>query len=602
MTLAEITATLSEVPVLLKLGLALRARPESYTDCIAARLERTAAKFPDRSAIVFEGREVNWGELNALSNRFVQAFKSSGLSRGDSVSLMMENRIEFVAVIFALNKMGITAGLMNTNLSGQPLAHCMAITQAKYCVFGEECKQAIEQVRLTGSPPEIAQYLFVPDSKDDECPDWASDMSPILVGDDVGNPPDTARNTHGDIALYVFTSGTTGLPKAALVSNGKVLKGATVSAIAGLRCTPQDRIYICLPLYHATALYSGLGGSVLTGASVFLRRRFSSSHFLAETREYNTTHFVYVGELCRYLLNTEQASDDGQNPLKTVLGNGLRPDVWQEFKARFGIDRVSEFYGASEGNIAFMNFLNKERTVGMSPVTVALITYDVANDEIVRDSKGLCSRVNKGDAGLLIGKISDRTPFEGYTSKEDSEKKILRDVFEDGDAWFNTGDLMKTVPVGFSLGIPHYQFVDRVGDTFRWKAENVSTNQVGDIINHHPQIEMCNVYGVEVPGTDGRAGMAALLLSPEGGQLDIESLSQHIVSSLPSYARPVFLRILPAMDMTGTFKLVKGKLRDESYDPEKVTDSLYVMKPGSRSYEVLSLEFARQIFAGNGGF
>ncbi|MFU8815739.1 MAG: AMP-binding protein, partial [Pseudomonadales bacterium] len=339
-----------------------------------------------------------------------------------------------------------------------------------------------------------------------------------------------------------------------------------------------------------------------SGASMFIRRKFSASNFLSEVREHQTNCFIYIGELCRYLLNTPAAPDDHKNPLSRMMGNGLRPDVWMEFKQRFGIKRITEFYGASEGNVAFANLLNKDCTVGMTSVRHALVQYDVLNDEIIRTAEGRCIEVQPGEPGLLLGHINEEAVFEGYTNPEATENKIVRNAFEDGDAWFNSGDLMKQVEAGFTLGYPHYQFVDRVGDTFRWKGENVSTNEVGEIINRFPQVRISNVYGVTVPGADGRAGMAALALEPGVEQLDLESFSEHVANRLPSYARPVFLRIEPEIDVTGTFKMVKGALREEGYDPDKVSDPLYVMKPGSSVYEPLDREYAALIARGEAGF
>ena len=416
------------------------------------------------------------------------------------------------------------------------------------------------------------------------------------------NPPETGRMTLGDTALYIFTSGTTGLPKAAVLSNRRYLLTAALSWKAGLRCDVHDCIYLCLPLYHGTGLFLGVGAAFCTGATMFIRRRFSASNFLSEVREHGATCFIYIGELCRYLLNTPPQANDNRNPLKTMMGNGLRPDVWHEFKNRFGVSRVSEFYGSSEGNVGFLNFLNKDCTVGGTTLPIALVKYDVDADEIVRDSKGHCIKVAPGEPGLLLGKITPMTAFEGYTSKEATEKKILRGAFRRGDAWFNTGDLMKRVDVGFAMGIPHYQFVDRVGDTFRWKSENVSTNEVGEVINGHPQVAFCNVYGVEIPKTDGRAGMAALALVEGVENLDLASFSAHVCSQLPAYARPVFLRIQRELDTTGTFKLVKGELRNQAYDLQQISDPLYVMKPGASTYEALDDTFASAIRAGEAGY
>jgi citronellyl-CoA synthetase len=371
---------------------------------------------------------------------------------------------------------------------------------------------------------------------------------------------------------------------------------------AGLKCSEKDRIYVCLPLYHGTGLMIGVGAAFSSGASVFLRRKFSASNFLDEARRYETNCFVYIGELCRYLLSTPAKPDDADNPLTRCIGNGLRPDIWHAFKQRFGLKRITEFYGASEGNVAFANVLNKDCTVGMTSARVALVRYDVAADEIVRDPGGHCIEVAPGEAGLLVGEINDEAVFEGYTSREATDSKILRNVFQDGDAWFNSGDLMRTVDVGFSLGFDHYQFVDRVGDTFRWKSENVSTNEVGEILNGFPQVRMCNVYGVAIPGADGRAGMAAITLDESEHTLNLEALSRYVNEHLPPYARPVFLRIEPDVDVTGTYKLVKSKLKEEGYDLDRVSDPLFVMKPGTSSYEPLSRDYADVIARGEAGY
>ena len=311
---------------------------------------------------------------------------------------------------------------------------------------------------------------------------------------------------------------------------------------------------------------------------------------------------VYIGELCRYLTNTPARPDDAKNPLRNVIGNGLRPDIWMDFKHRFGIKRISEFYGASEGNVSFANLLNKDRTVGMTANEIVLVRYDTDADEIVRDANGRCIPVSSGEAGLLLGKINETAVFEGYTNAEATEQKVLRNALEEGDAWFNTGDLIREIDVGYALGYPHYQFVDRVGDTFRWKSENVSTTEVGEIINGHPRVQLCNVYGVAVPNADGRAGMAALTLAQGAGTLDMDDFSAYVNRELPAYARPVFLRIQSEIDLTGTFKMVKGELKREGYNLDAVADPLYVMKPASATYESLDAEFSAKIAAGEAGY
>jgi citronellyl-CoA synthetase len=602
MSLRDVVATLAEAPTLLQIVKEVKPRPNSACDCFAARVERTAARFPDHTAVMFEGRALTWHELNAQANRYAAALQARGLVRGDAVSLMMENRIEFLSTLIALNKLGVIAALINTNLTGKPLMHCINITRSRMCIFGEERLAEIDQVRSEPDMEDIESWLFVSDANMQSCPDWARNLDEDAAGQTSANPPQTNRNTLADVALYVYTSGTTGFPKASVISNRRYLLSSILSYKGGLKCKEHDCIYLCLPLYHGTGLFLGVGAAFSTGASMFIRRKFSGSQFLSEVRASGATCFIYIGELCRYLLNTPRRPDDHLSPLTTMMGNGLRPDVWHEFKSRFGIQRIAEFYGSSEGNVAFVNMLNKDCTVGTTSIPMALVKYDVDADEIARDENGHVIKVAAGEPGLLLGKITAQTVFEGYTSAADTEKKILRNVFQQGDAWFNTGDLMKTVDVGFSLGLPHYQFVDRVGDTFRWKSENVSTNEVGEIINSHPQIDFCNVYGVEIPKADGRAGMAALVLAAGVDTLDLNSFSAYVNDHLPAYARPVFLRIQRELDTTGTFKMVKGELRKQGYDLDQISDPVYVLKPRSDTYERLDREFAAVLRAGDAGY
>ncbi|MFU8765185.1 MAG: long-chain-acyl-CoA synthetase [Haliea sp.] len=597
----DLLRTLREVPALLKAKKLLTPRPDDTSDCLGARVAQNAARLPRHSAFVCEGREMNWSQFNAEANRYAAVFKARGLRRGDVVSVLMENRIEFMVVIIALNKLGVIASLINTNLTHRPLVHCVGTANSSKFVFGEERLEAVAEVRTELALQE-GDYLFVPDAGIVPCPEWAVDIAAEAATASSENPVETATVTLGDTAFYIFTSGTTGLPKAALLSNRRYLMTAGVVQVSGLQISENDRLYLCLPLYHGTGLMVGAGAAFLAGASMFIRRKFSASQFLPEVREYRTTAFVYIGELCRYLLHVPAMPDDADSPLRAVVGNGLRPDIWHPFKDRFGLQRVIEFYGSSEGNIGFVNLLNKDCTVGSSALPTALVQYDVDRDEVVRDGAGRCVRVSAGAPGLLLGKITAQTRFEGYTSSEATEKKILRDVFEAGDAWFNSGDLMRTVDVGFALGLPHYQFVDRIGDTFRWKGENVSTNEVGEILNQHPQVALSNVFGVEVPGTDGRAGMAALRLVEGVESLDLASFSAHVQAELPAYARPLFLRIQSELDTTGTFKLLKGDLRKQGFDPQQVADVLCVLKPGSDIYEPLDQQFHARIVAGEAGY
>ena len=610
MGLRDVASALADVPTLLALKRGLAPRPLEERDCLAAAVERNAVRLGGQTAIVCAApngstSSVTWAEFNALANRYAAALKDAGLERGDVVSVMMENRIEFLALLMGANKLGVTAGLINTNLRQRPLSHCITVTASKKCIFGAEVQDAIQEVKGDLELREGEDYYVLPDAGNSAAPEpanWAIDAEAASAELPQTNPPDTAETTLGETAMYIFTSGTTGLPKAAILSNRRYLASAQLAGTAGLRCTPEDRLYICLPLYHGTGLMIGAGAAFATGASMFVRRRFSASAFLDEVRQHRCTCFIYVGELCRYLDNTPTRPDDHDSPLATMMGNGLRPDVWLRFKKRFGIKRITEFYGASEGNVAFANLLNKDCTIGMTASKVALVRYDVDADEIVRDEAGRCIEVAKGDPGLLLGHINPHAAFEGYTDQAATEKKIVHDAFEAGDAWFNTGDLIREIDVGYALGYAHYQFVDRTGDTFRWKSENVSTNEVGDILSGFPGIELCNVYGVTVPGADGRAGMAAVSLQEGAGELDLTAFAEHVQRELPPFARPVFLRLQSAMTLTGTYKMVKSDLMRQGYDIDAVDDAVFVMKPGSTAYEPLDAEYLATIRAGEAGF
>jgi citronellyl-CoA synthetase len=602
MGVREYFSTLKEFVGLLRNRRYLAPRPADTLDSVGLKLEETAAKFGDRTMLLFEGRQITWKEFNALANQFAHALKARGIGHGDIVSLMMENRIEFLAALIAIAKLGAVTSLINTNLRGRPLTHCVSVTQSKAWVFGEELIDAVAGVKADLTLQEGNGFLFVADAGKTRAPNWAVDLGAEADGAPTSNLPETQRIKLGDNATFLFTSGTTGLPKAAVVSHRRFLTTGLTTWRLGLKSNENDRLYICLPLYHGTGLMVGFCSALWSGSSMFVRRKFSASNFLKETREYGTTCFVYIGELCRYLVNQPVKADDADNPLERIVGNGLRPDIWLDFKKRYGIKRITEFYGASEGNVAFMNLLNKDRTIGMTASKIALVRYDVDADEIIRDPIGRCVPVAEGEPGLLLAEINETQVFEGYTNAEATQKKIVHGVLQDGDAWFNSGDLIRQVHVGFTVGQKHYQFVDRVGDTFRWRSENVSTNEVGEIINQHPQVQFCNVYGVSIPNADGRAGMAAITLKSGLKQLDVADFSAYVARELPSYARPVFVRIQPEMEVTGTFKLMKGDLRREGYDLATVNEPLYVMKPGHPTYEPLDQQFLSRIRAGMAGY
>ncbi len=602
MGLIDTLTTLTKVPMLLKVKKELALRPLETLDCLAARVEDLASRFPTNTAIIFEGTTLTWQQLNAQANQYAHALAANGIGRGDTVSVLMENRSEFLVTLLALNKLGAVGALINTNLRGRPLVHCVTVANSKMFVFGGELSAALEEAKSELSLEEGRDYLYVKDAANPtSTPNWALDIDELTDGQSEENPASTKENKLGDNSLFIYTSGTTGMPKAAVLSNRRHLVSSSMAAKAGFMCDETDVIYVCLPLYHGTGLMLGVGAALTTGAALVIRRKFSASNFLPDVRKHNVTCMIYIGELCRYLMNTEAKPDDANTTLTNVMGNGLRPDIWLDFKKRFGLKRICEFYGASEGNVSFVNLLNKDLTVGMTSQDVALVKYDVDEDKVVNGNDGYAQTADVGEPGLLLGKITENTAFEGYTDPEATESKVMRNVLAEGDAWFNSGDLLKEVDVGYTLGYAHYQFVDRIGDTFRWKSENVSTNEVGEIINGHPAVKICNVYGVEVPGADGRAGMAALTLEADA-TFDPDEFGSFIEAQLPPFARPVFVRVQGDIEVTGTFKLLKTELKKTGYNPNATDDPLYVMKPRASKYELLDAAYYQTLSEGKAGY
>jgi citronellyl-CoA synthetase len=580
----------------------LAVKPPSVEEPIslASILEATVSEHSDRNMIIFEGRELSWDEFNALTNQCAHALFARGISRGDAVAVIMENRIEFLTTVFALQKIGAIAGLINNSLAGPQLQHCIQVAGSKMCLVGEEVYDNFAAIRPQLGLADSA-ILWVADGSEGVCPEGSENFLSNVAEYPTTNLPDTATILAGDTALYIFTSGTTGMPKAAKITHRRWISGGYPAGKVGLLAKPTDRFYLCLPLFHGTGFICGLGAILYSGASMFLRRKFSASEFWLDAQQYQTTCFIYVGELCRYLLAQPVCDAEMNNPLERVFGNGLRPDIWLQFKGRFAIDRVCEFYGSSEGNVGFVNALNKDKTMGMTASTVILVQYDVDSDEIVRDAQGKMIQVKKGTPGLLLGEIDERFKFDGYTNSEASEAKILRDVIKPGDAWFNTGDLVMQIDVGFAMGLKHYQFVDRVGDTFRWRSENVSTNEVGEILNANVQVELANVFGVDVPAAEGKAGMVSLSLKA-GRVFDVEEFSAYVRQHLPSFAQPVFVRIQSEASTTGTFKLVKAELRKQAYHLPEVSEDIYVMPPRGDAYQRLDEAYYQTILAGTAGF
>ena len=561
----------------------------------------TVQKYGEKDFLYFGDEVWTYTQTNKAANILASKLLNEGIEHGDRVVLFMENRPNFVVSLLAINKLGAIGVLINTSLTGSPLVHCINTSDSKKCIFGDELSNSLEGVLDKINITQSSDLLWVEDTNSNNCPEWASNIKDGLDQSKSSNLDETNKVVAGDTAFYIFTSGTTGVPKAALFPNVKVVAGSTNITMAGYRLTSEDCMYNCLPLYHSTGLILGLSACIQVGASTFIKRKFSASSFWRETQKFNTTAFVYVGELCRYLSFQDPCEEEKDNPISKMVGNGLRPDLWDTFRNRFNVERICEIYGASEANGMFMNLLNKDQTIGMTNIDIKLFEYDVAEDKLIMDENGKYIEIKDHSPGLALMRIGPNAIYNGYTDAQASEKKIIRDVVEDGDRWFDTGDLLKTMDVGFALGRQHYQFVDRVGDTFRWKSENVSTNEVGEILNSFEQVNMANVYGVKVAHSEGRAGMVAFNCNPN--TFDWSAFSSFVDEKLPLYARPVFVRIIEELETTGTFKLKKGHLRDEAYHLDKVNDDLvFVREPKSDCYTRLTGENYEKINNGTISF
>ncbi len=545
--------------------------PDS-ANLICDDLQEAVDKWRDRTAMTFEGRTLSYAELDAIANRFAHWGKGLNLRRGQTVALFMPNRLEYFAVWYGLSKIGVVTALINNQLSGQALAHCLNISGAAQVVVDAETSPVFEAARTLLEKP-MQQWILGPAHGEQR------DLVQALKSCSQLPPDRSVREdvrAH-DTALYIFTSGTTGLPKAARITHVRAqlymrgFAGATGSKAS-------DRIYVALPLYHATGGLCALGAAFLNGGSVFLRKKFSATHFWREAIEEGCTMFVYIGELCRYLVNQPPSDAETGHKIRMAFGNGLRPDIWPTMKQRFRIPEILEFYGSTEGNVSMFNFDGREGAIGRAPrwlrkrFNVRLVQFDVETETPVRGIGGLCVEARPGQIGECIGQIGGdaRSEYTGYVDKAASEKKVLHDVFEKGDRWFATGDLMKTDADGY------FYFVDRIGDTFRWKGENVSTNEVAERLQGCRGVLEALVYGVAVAGAEGKAGMAGLVVGPD---FDITTFGEHVAQDIPAYAQPVFVRTLPQIDTTGTFKARKMDLVADGFDPGKIKGPLFFHDP-----------------------
>ncbi|XP_047361366.1 long-chain fatty acid transport protein 4 isoform X1 [Vespa velutina] len=569
---------------------------ERKNKSVADIFRQHVARHPNKTCIIFEDQEWTFQQIEDFSNKVATTFKNHGYKKGDVVALLMENRPDFVGIWLGLSKIGIITSLININLRKSSLLHSIDIAKCQALIYSSDFVEVIADIASTLNA-NIALYKYGNETTPESTQHLkAKNLTNILSEVSTVSPIPQDKSCYHDNLLYIYTSGTTGLPKAAVITNSRFIFIASgINIIAKMRSS--DILYTPLPLYHTAGGIMSIGQALLHGNTTVIRKKFSASAYFNDCVKYKCTIAQYIGEMCRYILAVPVKSEDKQHNLRMIFGNGLRPQIWHQFIARFNIPQVIEFYGATEGNA---NIVNIDNTVGAIGFISRIITsiYPIsiikvnAEGEPIRNAKGLCQVCGPNEPGVFIGKIISNNPtraFLGYVDKKASDRKIVRDVFTKGDSAFISGDILVADELGYLY------FKDRTGDTFRWKGENVSTSEVEAIISNFINYKDCIIYGVEVHGAEGRAGMAAIC--DETNTLNLKQLSSDIKDQLPFYARPQFLRILSKVDLTSTFKLKKRDLQEEGFDPKRIQDKLYYFDP-KLGYQVLTKEIFDEIQGG----
>lgn len=559
-------------------------------------------KHPNKACFLFEDETWTFQQVEEYSLRVSAVLKGKGVKRGDTVAVMIGNCPEMPSIWLGATRLGAVCPLINTNQTGNTLLHSINIAKCDVVIYSDEFQTAFQDISKELSPS-LKLFKFVrrplntsPDAvkvveSDDDFTAMLENTAPFAW------TPSDSDGFNGKL-LYIYTSGTTGLPKAAVISSSRmVFMASGVHYLGSLR--PSDVIYCPMPLYHSAGGCITMGQAFIFGCTIALRTKFSASRYFPDCIKYNATAAHYIGEMCRYVLTTPPSPTDTQHKVRTVYGNGMRPAIWTDFVKRFNIKKVVEFYGATEGNANIVNINNKTGAIGFvsriipAVYPIAILKVDPDSGEPIRDDRGLCQLAKPNEPGVFIGKINPNNPsraFLGYVDKAASDKKIVRDVFNYGDSAFISGDILTADELGYLY------FMDRTGDTFRWRGENVSTTEVESAISRVADQRDAVVYGVEIPNTDGRAGMCGIVDPQE--TLDLDKLAKDIAKDLPKYARPVFIRIMASVDMTGTFKMRKVDLQKEGYNPSLVKDKLYYADPKTGKYLPLGNEEYEKIMSG----
>jgi len=542
---------------------------------VADYLTLHAKNTPDK--IAYQSADTNekltYKEANELANKVANYFYELGYRKGDVVALVMENRVEYLPIWLGLSKLGVITALINTNLRGDSLQHCIDIAGCKSVIYSKMFHEAIDAINTT----KVEVFSW------EEVNENIKSLVNLLKTSSTTEPFRQEISVL-DKMIYIYTSGTTGLPKPAIIRGSRFgFMGIGIAYLSGIQA--DDILYNTLPLYHSNGGCGMAGACLFMGCTLISKQKFSASKFFEDCCKYDCTIFNYIGETCRYLLAQPSRDSDKQHKIRFCTGNGLRGSIWKEFQSRFNLSAVKEFYGATEGNASMMNCTGYPGAVGYMPpfltfaIPTKIIRVDKETGEIIRGPDGLAIDSKPGEPGELVSMIKNQATkqFDGYVNKEATKKKIAYDIFSKGDSAFISGDIFTRDEYGY-----HY-FQDRTGDTFRWKGENVSTNEVEGVISKSVKLNDVCVYGVEVNGIEGKAGMACIV-DPQR-HLNIDELYSEISKTLPPYARPVFIRLSDEIAQTGTHKFQKTSLRKESFNPKECgNDHLFYFDGKQKKY------------------
>ena len=552
-------------------------------------LENNAEKFSNNNAILYENVKYTYKELNECINRYANYFLSLGVKKGEVFNVFLENRPELLFIIGAMSKIGTIGSLINTRQRSKTLIHSLKLNPVNIYLIGEELIEPFEEIKSELGLSGKERFYIVPDNGKKQAPNDYINLNSVTKDQDENNPPTTNEIKGMETYAFIFTSGTTGMPKAAHIRNVHTVSSINSWGGMVLNMQPDDVLFCSLPLFHSNAMHIGWASTIWGGAAIAIARKFSVTNFWKDVRRFGATCFNYIGEICRYLYNQPPTPDDRKHNVYKICGNGLQPEIWKDFKLRFGIREVYEHYGMTEMMSMFCNYLNLDCTVGFNFSPYTIVKYDIESEKPIRGEDGYLQEVNEGEAGLVLIEMQSEYTFAGYTSKEANKKKLINNAFKQGDWWYITGDVLR------DIGFKHAQFVDRLGDTFRWKGENVSTTEVEEVLSSLEYISHSSVYGVEIPGTEGKASMASIISTSEHKIFKFNELLQTLNNNLPKYAIPLFIRFLSDLSTTSTYKIQKRKLKNEGYDIAKLKDPIYVLLPKNSEYKLMTKEIYNNI-------